>query len=181
MAVAVRFELRGVQECLQKLSGLKNSVQRRILRKAVRAACVVGARGGKRYVPRETGLLRKSLKYKVAKAKPGVFRALGIVGPESKKVNGRNAAKYAHLLEGGTKPHMIQGNPLLAFDVKRRRRWNKIVATKVNHPGTKPTRFMQKIQVTGQHSMSMAFRGKMNAELLKEAAKARPSEVDDGQ
>lgn len=181
MAFAVKFELRGVREALQKLSGLRESMQRRILRKGVRAACQIGARIGKSHVPRETGLLRKSLGYKIAKAKSGAPRALGIIGPRNGwKRDGRNPVKYAHLIELGTKPHSIapKNKKRLSFTASNGRR---VLAKTVQHPGVRPTRFLLKIQMRSQGAMSSALRSKITSELLKQAAKARPSEVDDGQ
>lgn len=202
MAYGITVRLHGVQECLQKLQGIKRSVQRRILRKAVKAACTVVAKRGRSQVPRgPSGLLRKSLGFKLLKAKPGIFKAAGMVGPRARKfrrmVQGRgivDPVKYAHLVEEGTKPHRITATtkPLAfkAFGQKRTllpnlqtqrgRRAQKVIAQSVQHPGSRPQRFLQRIQVTGQSGMATAFRGTVQTELHREAAKAKPSEVDDG-
>ena len=46
------------------------------------------------------------------------------------------AKKYAYFVHQGTKPHLIQGNPLLAFNWKKIGRF--MILRSVNHPGTKP-------------------------------------------
>lgn len=47
-------------------------------------------------------------------------------------------AKYASYLEEGTQPHLIAGDPFLAFEWKG----EKVFFRYVNHPGTRPMPFM---------------------------------------
>jgi hypothetical protein len=191
--MSVTFELQGVQRCLSKLQGLRHSVQRRIIRKGVRAACMVAAKR-KSQVPRgKSGLLRKALGYKLAKSRG--FTATGVVGPRrgfKRWVAGAgmvDPVRYAHLAEGGTRAHVIKSSAALPFSVSPVQSVKRlafvaggrtVVVPVVNHPGTQAQRWLQKIQVTGQSSMATAFAGKVQSELLREAAKAKPSEVDDG-
>lgn len=174
-------------------------MQRRIIRKGLRSALMVCARRGKNQVPiGPNRLLRKSLHWKMFRVRAGRFSAAGVIGPKTglrRVIDGKpvDPVKYAHLVHGGTKAHVIQAAPggVLAFKTGARkrnvlqgisgRRARSVVTTRVSHPGARPTRFLQKIQVTGQAGMATAFRGKVEAELLREAAKAKPSEVDDGQ
>lgn len=44
------------------------------------------------------------------------------------------SAPHSQILEGGSPPHVIRGNPVLVFDWKGQTRF----VTFVNHPGTKP-------------------------------------------
>lgn len=71
-----------------------------------------------------------------------------IVVSQSRTTTGRYAAgydvtantPYAFFVHEGTRPHVIEGKPLLAFF------WNVtgafMVLPRVNHPGTKPNRFL---------------------------------------
>lgn len=201
MAFAVQFELQGLATCLEKLRALKRSVQRRILRKGVRSACTAGAKNGKGQVPRgKNGLLRKALGQKTFRVKASTFTAAGMVGIRSKPsfrrvIDGQphDPSNYAHLVEGGTRTHIIiaKAKKALAFKGGGRvanklqgikgRRARSVIVQSVQHPGARPQRFLQKIRVTGQHAMSTAFRRTVETELHREAAKARPSEVDDGE
>ena len=158
MAFAVQMSLQGLDRTLKKLQGLRRSVQRRILRKGIRSACMVGARRGKSQVPRgESGLLKKSLSYKVAKSKPSVYSATGVIGPRvglKRWIKGRGTVdpvRYGHLVEGGTKPHVIRSSAQLPFSVapvqavKRlafRKGGRLIVVSQVQHPGSRAQRFM---------------------------------------
>lgn len=181
----VTVQLMGVEACLQKLQAVNRSVGRRILRKGVRASVQLGAKRGKGHVPKgQHGLLRKSLGWKLMKQRPGIFKAAGMVGPRTKVflrvINGRRVdpGKYGHLVEGGTKPHVIN-----AKDGKRlafRRGGKSVVVKSVRHPGARRTGFLGRIRAINAHGMSTAFRNKVTHELHIQAAKAKPSEVDDG-
>lgn len=71
-----------------------------------------------------------------------------IVVSQSRSIQGRYSAgydvtantAYAFFVHEGTRPHVIEGKPLLAFF------WNVtgafMVLPRVNHPGTKPNRFL---------------------------------------
>lgn len=50
----------------------------------------------------------------------------------------QNKRKHAPFLEFGTRPHVIQGKPFLRFRVGGR----LVVARRVNHPGTRPYKFL---------------------------------------
>jgi len=59
-----------------------------------------------------------------------------------KGVVGESGSPYAWALEVGASPHVIKGNPYLAFE------WDQsedglFVGPMVNHPGVKPYRFMR--------------------------------------
>ncbi len=175
---AATVKLEGVEECVQKLHGLRQSMQRRIIRAGTRSACQVGARHGKSGVPRRKGLLRKSLGWKLAKARAGSMKAVGVVGARKGfKRDGSDPTKYAHLVDQGVKPHPIAAKKTrLAFAAGGR----TVVVPTVQHPGIQGRHFMRRIYQSGLGAMSSAFRDKVESELHKQAAKAKPSEVDDG-
>lgn len=181
----VTVKLMGVEAALQKLQAVNRSVGRRIIRKCVRASVQVAAKRGKSDVPKGLhGLLKKSLGWKLLKQRAGIFKAAGLVGPRTKVflrvINGKriDPGKYGHLVEGGTKPHAIlpKTKTRLAFRSGGRLR----VVKSVRHPGARRTGFLGRIQVVNTHGMSRAFRDTCTRELAIQAAKAKPSEVDDG-
>lgn len=62
-----------------------------------------------------------------------------LIGP-NKRVNGRRRAQFAHLVEGGTKPHKIRPKePGGKLQLR-----NGQFVDEVDHPGTKPNPFMQR-------------------------------------
>lgn len=181
------YQVLGVQDCLHKLQAVDRCVGKRIIRKGVRRSVQVAAKRGKSDVPiGETKLLKKSLGWKMLRQRSGVFKAAGMVGARTKVfkrvINGRTVdpGKYAHLVDQGTKPHTIapKNKARLAFISKET--GQLVVVRGVQHPGTRPTRFLAKIRAMNTSGMSRAFRDTVASELLIEAAKARPSEVDDG-
>lgn len=117
MAFKVQAKITGVKELTATLSGLARAVRNKILRKMMGEAGKVVLKRAKQLVPRETGLLKKSLGRKVK-----LYRNSGVgvavVGPRTgpkfrqtvTRTKGRwfprtaisSPTKYAHLVEGGT-------------------------------------------------------------------------------
>lgn len=120
MSFGVRVKIDGLEQLFARLAGIKKSLRTRILRKAVDKASKPILARAKALVPRDTGLLRKSLGRRVKTyGKTGV--AVAVIGPRvgfrkqraeqgKKKLvkagsgAGRvmNPVKYAHLVEKGT-------------------------------------------------------------------------------
>ena len=73
-----------------------------------------------------------------------------------------NKVKYAPHVEWGTKPHDIEGNPLLRFKTKDG--WRS--AKKVHHPGTTGAKMMQNEIPKAQELLKLNVRNKI-AELWK--------------
>lgn len=134
---AIRANVRGEKRLLDRLERLKLATQKRILRPAVTAAARPIRQAAKANVPVQLGLLKRSL---IVKTITYPQTAVAIVGPQTKlnatRVNlfGRTVltrpTKYAHLVEGGTRPHLI-----------RLGRGGKV---QWMHPGTPPRRFLQR-------------------------------------
>lgn len=110
MPFAFRGEFRGLKETFRKLSALKTSVSKRILKKALGDASKKVLKDAKAKVPMASRLLKKSLGRKVK-----VYRRSGVVvalvGPRSgfkgmviraNRAVLANPTKYAHLVELGT-------------------------------------------------------------------------------
>lgn len=111
-----------MKECLQALKQLSPTLQRRVMRSAVTAAAkpiIASARATIQANDEETGTLRKSMGSTVK-----TYRKTGsvvvVIGPRVGFANaetGRDATRYAHLVEDGHKPN-TPPHPFLrpAFD-----------------------------------------------------------------
>lgn len=139
----------GLKECQEALRQLPGKLQRRILRPAMTKATKPILMAVKRLAPRDTGMLRKSITRKVVTYKSGTLVA--VIGPDTKHRveatrRGRskpmvvNPAKYAHLVEFGTRPHSLtKGDKLkrsgpgaqkaLDRSIANVRRWAQQMAT----------------------------------------------------
>lgn len=80
MKIAVK--LNGLQDVMQRLNAVNGELRSTILRKATTAGAQVLTKEAKGRAPRETGLLRKSLGYKVRVYRGGEL-VLAMVGPRS--------------------------------------------------------------------------------------------------
>lgn len=112
MSFAIRGKIGGLGDVFRKLDGVKNALRNRILRAAVGDGMKVVLDAAKAGAPRDSGLLRRSLGRRVK-----VYRnsgvVVGIVGPRTGfkeavatkrgRTVTRNATKYAHLVELGTR------------------------------------------------------------------------------
>ena len=83
----------------------------------------------RRLVPVKTGTLRASIK---------VQQARDLKGRYSVSYDVEAGAKYAAYVHEGTRPHVIEGNPLLVFQVGGA----TVFTRRVNHPGTKANPFL---------------------------------------
>lgn len=177
--------LLGAREAIAKLGAVNRSVRKRIIRKCVRRACQLAARLSKPYVPVRNKVLSNSIGWRMAKARPGGFTALGVVGARRRFirfVDGKKqvATKYQHLVDAGTAPHEITGRRTshgkLAFNAFGR----LVVVSRVQHPGTNATNFLRKARQVSRGPCLTVVTSVATTELSIQAAKARPSEVDDG-
>lgn len=170
MSAALSINVNGEREIVRALRKLDDRLVRRVMRKAVRAGANPIVRTARQNVPRSTGLLRKSLGTKVKTYNNGTIVA--IIGPRTgfkQLVNGkpRNPTKYAHLVEFGTKAHLI-GRAGIYFRVLRE--W---VGGPIEHPGSTGTRFLTRAFQFNQRGSRRAMSKKALQEIEKEAQKLR--------
>lgn len=176
----------GAQEAIQKLSAIDRSCHKRIIRKGIRKASRLAAKLSKPYVPDDTKTLRNSFGWRLAKAKPGIKKAVGVVGARRRYVrvvDGRKMVptNYQHLVDKPTQAHIIQGGKRtthgkLAFNAFGRR----VVVSQVRHPGTRGQNFIRKRESVCRSPCLSVFTSVVTTEIAIQAAKQRPSEVDDG-
>jgi len=102
------FTLIGDRELVDAIKSLQKSSQNRVMRAAMKAGAAVVAREARQRAPRRSKLLSRSIASKSGVNRYGAF---GVVYIKSKKANvpGKrtevNPAKYAHLVEMGTRHH----------------------------------------------------------------------------
>lgn len=111
--VAARFD--GLEQFADRLKLLKATLQKRVLRSAMRKSASVVNKAAKANAPKRTGQLRRSLGVKVKAYPSGVV--IGVVEPRAGfrvpagNTNGKpkfiDPRFYAHLVEGGVKPHAV--------------------------------------------------------------------------
>jgi len=107
---------------------------RRETGRAVARACDAGADEAKRShkFQNRTGELEGSMRGRLTGDLSGLIEA---------------TASHASFVEDGTPPHVIEGNPLLAFPGRDGR---TVFARKVNHPGTRADHFMQRAEARAE-------------------------------
>lgn len=151
----IKGKLTGQQQLFGKLDGLKGSLQRKILRRAVTDAAKVVRDRAKANVPIQSGLLRKSIGTKIKTYKTGVVvaiigartgfkREVTVKGPRGSYTQLRNPVYYAHLVEFGTKPHALGKGSTLGWKGKKKSKARS--QSGAQHPGT-----------TGQHPLQRAW------------------------
>lgn len=103
MAFSVKVE--GTKDLLAHLERIKQSVANRASRKALTKASQIVRDSARAKAPKDTGALRKSIGYKVKTSRRNKNRTYGVVGPRSKYrgKNGNRPARYAHIVEGGSR------------------------------------------------------------------------------
>lgn len=126
----VQIQPQGIDDIRDRLGKMQPRLRNNILRGALRAAAVVIRNSARATSPDVTGNLRKSLR-----ASSKILRGGHAIGEI--KV-GNNVAFYAHMVLGGTKPHVI---------VAKRARGLAFMggfARRVMHPGAKGQPFLFK-------------------------------------
>ena len=183
---------RDVRKLLKKLDRVagKGSKGRReakgIMKKAVRAGAAPIRKSLRIAVPSDKGVLKKSLFVKVKQYKSGT--SVGIIGPRVRDKNGKISsgtvqvrgvkfkteldAFYAHMVEGGTKPHVIRPRskkalkgPLLSTT------GGSQFVGQVMHPGPKAQPFISKGLKGGSKASAVKFGKKLGEEIRKQAKK----------
>jgi HK97 gp10 family phage protein len=185
MAPQATIRIEGVKELFDKLDRIAGTgskgrrTAKAMMRKAMRAGSAPIRKRAKATTPRDTGNLHASIAVKVKQYPSGV--TVGIVGPRAKFTRTRTRkgvkrkevidAFYAHMVEGGTKPHQIPKRPTqaktLSFISGGGTRFRKVVM----HPGAKAQPFIQKAADRSEKLAAAAFAKKLGEELRKEAVK----------
>lgn len=133
---------------LKQLKRIRNpDNRRRALRKAMQAANRVRIARARKEMRRRSGLLAKSLVSKQTYDKATGEMELTIRA-KSVRVDGRNPARYLHLVESGAAPHVIRGPVLL----------HGKVFSNVQHPGAKPRHTLEIADLASRSKAINKFR-----------------------
>ena len=166
----------GEKELMKRLNGLgKQSTVNRMARPALREASGEIRKAAKRLAPKKSGQLKKSIKNKVVTSKK-TGTVFAVVGPaygfKTVDENGRanDPAKYGHLVEFGTKPHVITAKNKKTLKYVNKT-GNTVFPVSVMHPGTAPKPFLRPAYDSVNSKAIIAKR--LGKELDKEAAKKR--------
>ena len=146
MAFRIKGTMTGQQQLFGKLDGLKASLQRKILRKAVTAAAKPVRDQAKQNVPVQTGLYKKAIGTKIKTypsgrvvaligARTAFKRAVTVVTPRGTYKQIRNPAYYAHLIEFDVRAHALGKGASLGYKGKKKSRPR--VQHGAGHPGYK--------------------------------------------
>jgi HK97 gp10 family phage protein len=123
--------VKGLAELEKVLATLPVKMETKILRGGLRASAAVFLTEVRARVPMKSGELAKSLRISTA-LRRGVVSAKVVVGNKKKRVF------YAHMVEGGTKPHVIRARP-----GKFLRVFGGVFVKRINHPGSRARPFMR--------------------------------------
>lgn len=180
MADNITVDLRGFKEFRTNIAKIARGRKagpklRRAVRRAMNKAKTPILKAAKREVPKDKGVLRLSLRAKVGTSGETVW---AIIGPRRgkfkrtvKKQKQDVDAFYAHMVEGGTKPHRI---PRVAGKDPNRKRvmvfesgGERVVATIVRHPGMKAVPFLQRAGRAGFTRAKREFIKRFRSEIEK--------------
>jgi HK97 gp10 family phage protein len=182
-------DVRNLLKKLDRIAGTGSKGRREakgIMRKAIRAGAAPMRKSIKSAVPVNTGVLKKSMFVKVKQYPSGV--SVGIIGPRVRGKNGKTAsgtvavrgikfkteldAFYAHMVEKGTKPHVIKprNGRALHAPLLSTAEGSQFVGS-VQHPGTRPQPFITKGLKGGSKASAAAFGKKLGDEIRKQAKK----------
>lgn len=149
------LRLSGNRELESKLFAIEQKMRTKIVASCVRKAAKPKLSAMKSSVPVETGLLKKSLGLRVKTYRNSKVTVAAIGPRHGHKSGGRNPVKYAHLVEGGTKPHNIKTLRLPS---------GKIIKRNWKHPGTKAVWFMRNTRNVQAASVA-AFESELRSKL----------------
>lgn len=143
------------------LRTLPVKVETNIMRSALRAGARVYLDQVKENIPVEHGYLRQSARITTRKSREGQVSA-------SVKV-GNHLAFYAHMVEFGTRAHIIKAKPGGAMNV------NGSEVKTVNHPGGRPHPFMRPAADAKFGAAVAAVQAQIRKRLTKEGLDVPPS------
>jgi len=132
--------IEGLERTMRQLATLDKRTARTAIRKSAGAGGTELTREVRRIVKsnKKTGALSRAISKKTRSYQAGNI-VVSIVGAKVKKLpDGSNPGKYFHLVDKGTKPHIIRG--VLAFRGR--------VVKWVRHPGARPKGMLRRASRT---------------------------------
>lgn len=193
----------GIPELQAALKAMRGSDINRAVRYASKKAIAPVVKSMKTNAPRETGLLRRYISWKQKTYKNGT--TVTLAGPRKrhglkqrvsvkKNINGkrftvsqaRNPEMYAHLVEGGTRPHSLGSGTSLGKASRefkaltdrgrswKKTRWTKAIAKHQRgamHPGTKAQPFVLPAYQKNKVQMLRIYRNELWVGIEKAATR----------
>ena len=156
---------RDVRRTLAKLAKLKPSLERKVLRKAMRAGLAPVVKALKANATRgESKALSRSMgQQTITERATGGLRIVGVAGQSRKKAKKLHAA-HIHLVDQDTKPHTIPGAAFI-------NRAGELIRGDLEHPGTTGDEFVEHTAQQTQKQSLRLFADKAASEVEKEMAK----------
>lgn len=155
----------GIERTEFVLHTLRTRVQRKVLRKSVNAGATPIVKAARKGAPRRRGHLRQAM-FKKVKTYARSGSVFAFVGARDRRMtDGANPSKYLHLVEGGTRPHLIPGP--LSFRTKA---GVPTVVTNVQHPGSRGQHFLRRAGDSTRQAATAATLAKMTVETDREVA-----------
>jgi len=165
-AAELTIDVRTIRQVQSQLARLKPALQRKAIRPAAAAAAAIVAKEARRNAPTGKGpatwkdgsdrkRLKRTIGIRLKTYGNGVIVA--IIGPRS------NQAPHGHLVEDGTKPHIIPG------PVKLHGR----LYQNIRHPGAAPRLFLSRALKTTVSQQRAVFMSKLAITVEKIAKSAR--------
>ena len=183
--MAVRMKVVGAETVLAQLHALDRKLKKKILRKATTAAAKELHKESRRLAPRNNGFLRMSLKVVVRMGRKVVFAKIGQEKNKQFKrkrfrgsgINRRGYAAPIWWIERGTVRHaMAATGRAMAWATGKRKgsKGKMIFAKRVQHPGTRAQRLLERSRNMGGPAAGRAFVAVCRNEL---AIAPRPGEA----
>lgn len=176
MTVQVRIE--GATVADKTLRDIEFAARRRVVSAAVRAGNAVIIREARNLAPVRTGNLRRQIRgtVKMDRVSGRVYGYVRARATKAQRTKGvQSAARYAHLVVAGTKPHEIPARPRGAMQLPGG------FFTRVMHPGARPRPFMEQAASNVFSDAVRAFDFKFSERLIVEINKARAKNAAAGQ
>lgn len=159
--VTISLSDNDVKRVTNMFGQLEKRVRSSIARKAVRAGAAPIVKALRRNVPVDTKTMRRNITQKVKAYRSGAS-TVAIIGARNKKdvKTGRNPAKYLHLAERGTAPHVIHGP--ISFRLPS---GDLIGGTSISHPGSRGHGFMAATRAQCEKESVKAFTDKFDEQV----------------
>lgn len=147
----------GVEQVIRDMEQFPVKVQTRVVKGALRAGAHVIRAAARHRAPRRSGLLASTVRV-MTRTRGRAVTATVKVGTRRR---GGGGAYYAHMVMGGTRPHIIKARPggLLGF--------GGFIVRKVQHPGTKAQPFLDEAVAATREQAFFALFAYANAEIRK--------------
>lgn len=174
MGFGVKLQIQNTENISRAIKALGDDWQK-YARPAMQKAAQIAVRSARAMVPRDSGLLKRSIKGKAystktnaviahvyASSMPAMVRRRG-----RKKMTKADPGKYAHLVELGTQPHTIGRGDQLNKYVPRLGHKFPGPQRGAMHPGTKPQSFLGAAVTQNEGAILAAVEAELFAGLEK--------------